>query len=903
MIRRGRSGLPVVVREVQEVVDEEPEIVALGSDKKALRIAPDLDPKVREELITCLQTNLSMFAWSAQELTGTTSDVAEHRLNILPNASPVKQKKRHLEPEKYRVLKKEVGELLKAGHIREIDQLVDSTAGHQYLCMLDAYQGYHQIPLAVEDQNKVSFITSEETFCYVVIPFGLKNAGATYQRLMDIVFSKQVGRNVEVYVDDIMVKSRDSTQLIPDLVETFSTLGSYGLKLNPQKCIFGVRSEKFFGYMVTERGIEANPEKKLTGRIAALARFISRSAHRRLPFFRTLRKAKKFEWDPDCEKAFGELKKYLAELPVPAKPAAGEPLWVYLSATEEAVSSVLVKLEGSTQQPVYYVSYALKGAEIRYSRLENLALALVMTARRLRPYFLSHPIVVLTNSPFGQNPKIKWTTELGEYDIQYEPRTAIKAQALADFLTETVHHENEDPWKVYVDGSSSRDGSGVGAVLISPAGEEVKLAVGLDFRASNNKAEYEAVLAGLQAARNVGATRVHVFSDSQLVVQQMKGLYDVKDEKLIEYAQEMNRIREKFTEITFEQIPRKENENADTLAKMAGTMGTWKTRDVVFQIELAPHTSSPTVEKEEEDWRTAITDYLKEGKLPVDCREARKLKIKCSHYVIIGEVLFRTSFAGPLLRCLSYQEADYVLREVHEGCCGNHLGAYALARKVLLAGYSWPSVLHDAQELVMSCDSCQCHARLHHLPAAMMRAVTAACPFDQWGMDNVGHFPIAHAQKKFLLIAVDYFSKWVEAEPLARITENDVLKFLWKMLPAEIELESARVVLYDEENDVRRATDLDLLEEKREAASIHMEAYKNRIVQSYNRRVIQRNFQVGDLVLRKVQEEQRGKLNPKWEDPFKVIERLSSGAYYLENAQGKALKRPCNAYHLRKYYS
>ncbi|XP_075481082.1 uncharacterized protein LOC142521778 [Primulina tabacum] len=552
MIRRGRSGVPVVVREVHEVMDEKSEIVTLGPDEKTLRIGPDLDPKVREELTICLQANLNGFAWSAQELTGTSPDVAEHRLNILPNSRPIKQKKRHFGPEKDIVIKKEVRELLNAGHIREvqfptwlsnvvlvpkssgkwrmcvdfrdlnkacpkdcyplprIDQLVDSTARHQYLCMLDAYQGYHQIPLAVEDQNKM-------------------------------------GRNVELYVDDIMVKSKDSSQLVPDLVETFATLKSYGLKLNPQKCIFGVRSGKFLCYMVTERGIEANPEifqaiedmvsprgpkdvQQLTGRIAALARFISISAHRSLPFFQTLRKAKKFEWGPDCEKAFTELKEYLAELPVLAKPAAGEPLWVYLFATEGAVSSVLVKSEGSVQQPIYYVLHALKGAEIRYSGLEKLALALLMTTRRLRPYFLAHPIVVLTNSPLGRI--------LTHSDM-------------------SGHLENEDPWKVYVDGSSSKDGSGVAVVLISPAGEEVKLAVRLDFRASNNEAEYEAVLAGLRAARNVGATRVLIFSDSQLVAQQMKGMYDVKDENFIEYAREVDRVREKFAEITFEQIPRK----------------------------------------------------------------------------------------------------------------------------------------------------------------------------------------------------------------------------------------------------------------------------------------------------------------------------------------------------------
>ncbi|XP_073067256.1 uncharacterized protein [Primulina eburnea] len=130
-----------------------------------------------------------------------------------------------------------------------------------------------------------------------------------------------------------------------------------------------------------------------------------------------------------------------------------------------------------------------------------------------------------------------------------------------------------------------------------------------------------------------------------------------------------------------------------------------------------------------------------------------------------------------LLRCLSYHEADYVLREVHEGCCGKHLGAYALARKVMLVGYCWPLVMHAAQEFVMSCDSCQHHAPLHHRPAALMKTITAACP---WGIDIVRSFPIAPAQKNFISVAVDYFSKWVEAEPLARVIENDVLKFFWK---------------------------------------------------------------------------------------------------------------------------
>ncbi|XP_073129072.1 uncharacterized protein [Henckelia pumila] len=144
----------------------------------------------------------------------------------------------------------------------------------------------------------------------------------------------------------------------------------------------------------------------------------------------------------------------------------------------------------------------------------------------------------------------------------------------------------------------------------------------------------------------MGAIWIHVFSDSQLVAQQMKGAYDVKNEKLIEYAREVDNAKEQFAEVVFEQIPRRENERADALAKMAGSMASWKTRDVVFQVELAPHMSSVILELSAEDWRVVIINYLKEGKLPEDAREARRLKLKSSRYILIEEVLYRRSFAG-----------------------------------------------------------------------------------------------------------------------------------------------------------------------------------------------------------------------------------------------------------------
>ena len=174
-----------------------------------------------------------------------------------------------------------------------IDQLVDSTTGHKLLTFMDAFSGYNQIRMAEEDQEKTSFITSQGLYSYKVMHFGLKNAGATYQRLVNRMFSKQVDRNMEVYVDDMLVKSREELAHLDDLKETFTTFKQYQMKLNPAKCVFGIASGKFLGFMVSQKGIEVNPKKvqaiinmtspktvkevqKLTGRIAALNGFVSR---------------------------------------------------------------------------------------------------------------------------------------------------------------------------------------------------------------------------------------------------------------------------------------------------------------------------------------------------------------------------------------------------------------------------------------------------------------------------------------------------------------------------------------------------------------------------------------------------------------------------------------------------
>ena len=192
------------------------------------------------------------------------------------------------------------------------------------MSFLDAFQGYHQIPLALDDQKKTSFVTPIGNYHYKVMPFDLKNAGSTYQRMMTKMFESQMGKNIEVYIDNMVVKSKIVSKHIGDLTNIFKILRGHKLRLNASKCSFGVDSSKFLGYMVTHRGIEVNPDQvkainslqpprnpkevqKLTGMTAALNRFISRLADRCRPFFLLMNKWKGFEWTKECTQAFQQL--------------------------------------------------------------------------------------------------------------------------------------------------------------------------------------------------------------------------------------------------------------------------------------------------------------------------------------------------------------------------------------------------------------------------------------------------------------------------------------------------------------------------------------------------------------------------------------------------------------------
>ena len=391
------------------------------------------------------------------------------------------------------------------------------------------------------------------------MPFGLKNAGATYQRLVNKMFSKQIGRNMEVYVDDMLVKSKEELTHLDDLRETFATLKQYQMKLNPSKCVFGVASGKFLGFMVSQRGIETNLEKfqaiinmaspktvkevqKLTGKIAAINRFVSRETDKCLPFFKTLKQA--FVWKDECEAAFQELKRYLSHPPLLSSSKEGESLQLYLAVSAKVVSVALIREEDKKQLPVYYVSQAFQGAEFGYPKIEKIAFALIMASRKLRQYFQASPILVMIDQPIRKSMNkpeavgrmVQWAIKLSQFNIEYHPRTAIQAQVLADFIVEFTFPDEEnlspkaERWTIQIDGSSAQGRGGVRVVITTPDGEKLKYGVQLKFPATNNKAEYECILTRLRLGRALRIKHLLVQNDSKLVIGQIREDYEAKEE-------------------------------------------------------------------------------------------------------------------------------------------------------------------------------------------------------------------------------------------------------------------------------------------------------------------------------------------------------------------------------------
>nr|GEW73557.1 reverse transcriptase domain-containing protein [Tanacetum cinerariifolium] len=569
------------------------------------------------------------------------------------------------------------------------------------------------------------------------------------QRLVDKAFQKQIGRNLEVYVDDLVIKSRTKKEVIRDTEEMFKTLRKINMKLNPKKCAFGMREGTFLGYKVDAAGLRVSPNKvkavldlpspkclkdvqKLNGKLASLNKFLSKSAEKSLPFFKRLKKSTKksdFQWTPKTKGVFKEMKQSIAELSM-------------LTTSKE-------------KGGVDYVSGSCERSHLR--SIDNRKRREAKVTGRL----------------------LKWRFELGEHDIQYRPMTSVKGQILADFIverpeddaTDTPMEDREelpDPWILFTDGSSCIDGSGAGLIITNPEGLEFTYALRFRFNATNNEAEYEALIAGLRIARQMGVQNLQANMDSKLVANQ----------------------------------------------------------------------------------------------------------------------------------------ANYVLREIHEGSCSMHAGPRSVVAKALRSAYFWPIIYTDARNLIKGCKDCQVHRPVPRNSQEKLTPITSPRKFYKWGINIAGPFPEGPGK-------VEEVSHVLWAHRTMIKSSNGETPFSLTygaeaVIPAKIGMPTLRTTEVDiVKNNEALGISLDLLEEKREQAAIQEARNKARMEGYYNVRVRSTNFRPGDFVYQSNEAsyaKDGGKLRPKWEGPYEVTEALGKGAYRLRDRNGCILSRTWNICNLKKCY-
>jgi len=450
-------------------------------------------------------------------------------------------------------------------------------------------------------------------------------------------------------------------------------------------------------------------------------------------------------------------------------------------------------------------------------------------------------VVVITNLPIQkvlQKPNVagrmvRWALEMSEFDIQYEPRGSIKGQVYADFVVELSlggdpqEVELGSQWMLSVDGSSNQQGSGAGIILEGLNGVLIEQALCFAFKASNNQAEYEALISGMLLAKEMGAQSLLAKSDSQLVTGQVTGEYQAKDPQMAAYFRYVEVLKRAFAAFELVHVPREQNARADLLAKLASSGQGGRQRTVIQETLKTPrkfvadnrvdvlhvstargkprnhrslsqdtarapcistYTTSPEEEKgvhvcaleEGDTWMTPYRRYLADGILPVEPEEGKKIKRNVARYTLVDGILFRHGFTHPILTCVSGDECTRIMVELHEGICGSHVGGRSLASKVIRAGFFWPTVREDYMRYAQRCKQCQMHADWHKASPEELRSIYSPWPFHTWGIDILGPFPLAIRQMKYLIVAIEYFTKWIEAEPVVQITAHKVQHFVWK---------------------------------------------------------------------------------------------------------------------------
>ncbi|XP_062094067.1 uncharacterized protein LOC133800111 [Humulus lupulus] len=510
--------------------------------------------------------------------------------------------------------------------------------------------------------------------------------------------------------------------------------------MNPLKCAFRVASGKFIGFIVRHRGIETDPAKikaileippsrnlhqlhGLQGRLAYIRRFISNLSGRCQPFSKLMQKNVSFIWDEACQNAFESIKKYLLHPPVLRAPILGKSLMLYMTSLDRSVRALLAQNnEEGKEVALYYLM----------SKTDPLR------------YILSKPVL--------SGRLAKWSMILSEFEINFVPQKAIEGQALADFLAahpisdnmelredlpdEEVFTIETSSWQLFFDGAARNSGAGAGIVFVTPSGGLIPYYFHILAICTNNVAEYEALIIGLEIALEMKVQSLEVFGDSLLIIKQINGEFVVKHEALIPYHEKAKHLIAQFQNITLNHVPGSKNDRKEEIS----------TINLVTFLESTNNN----------DWRQPIINYIQKGVLPKDLKRRVDVKGRALRFVFLNDTLYEHSFDGMLLRCLSKEEASHALQETHAGTCGAHQAGPKLSAQLKRLGYYWPTMVQDVINFAKCCKLCQLHGDFIHQPPQPLHPSILSWPFETWGMDVIGSFtPPSSKAHKYILAITD----------------------------------------------------------------------------------------------------------------------------------------------------
>ncbi|XP_062103524.1 uncharacterized protein LOC133814600 [Humulus lupulus] len=526
-----------------------------------------------------------------------------------------------------------------------------------------------------------------------------------------------------------------------------------------------------------------------------------------------------FIWDEACQNAFESIKRYLLHPLVLRALILGKPLILYITTVDHSLGALLAQNnEGGKEVALYYLSRTLVGAEHKYPLIEKVCLALIFAVTKLRHYLLSHTVTLVSKADplryilsklvlSGQ--LAKWSMILLEFEINFVPQKAIKGQALADFLAthpipdnmelredlpdEEVFTIETPSWQLYFDGAAKKCGAGPGIVFVTPSGGLIPYSFHILAICTNNVAEYEALIIGLEIALEMQIQSLEVYGDSLLIIKQINGEFAVKHETLIPHHEKAKHLIAQFQNITLNHVPRSKNGKADALVKLAASLMLLGERDIQITIGER-HLLPQIIDKKEgistinlvtflentndNDWCQPIINYIQKGVLSEDLKRRMDVKRRALRFVFLNDTFYRRSFDGMLLRCLS-KEASHVLQETHVGTCGAHQADPKLSAQLKRLGYYWSTIVQEAINFAKCCKLCQLHGDFIHQPPQPLHPSILSWPFETWGMDVIGPVtPPSSKIHKYILAVTDYFSKWAEAVPLKEVRVEDVAKFI-----------------------------------------------------------------------------------------------------------------------------